>query len=164
MPTPIKCTPCNKGVLQNCDPSAANRGVSCAKNSASLCCSGESPKDESPSVSHHFWPKELKNWPNLFLSATDGPLTLREFISVQSTVIPPQTEHTLMFCKAQLTATWGTLWRWHQSSAIWTLQQKQKAETTPLPPELQQCLKRAKAELLCYGQKWILWGRGWRAF
>lgn len=101
-------------------------------------------------MSRHFWPKELKNWPNLFLSAADA---LRGFIPVQSTVIPPQTELTLMFCKAQLTAKWGKLRRWHQSSAIWTLQQKQKAETTPLPPELQQCLKRAKTELLCLWSK-----------
>lgn len=28
MPTPIKRTLCNKGVLQNCDPPAANRGAS----------------------------------------------------------------------------------------------------------------------------------------
>lgn len=56
----------------------------CSRNSACLCRGGGSPKCESPSVSRHFWPKELRNWPNLFLSAADAPPVLRGFIPVQS--------------------------------------------------------------------------------
>lgn len=64
----------------------------CSKYWASLCCGGGSPKGESPSVSRHFWPKELKNWPNLLLSATDAPPALWGFIPVQFSVILPHSD------------------------------------------------------------------------
>lgn len=66
----------------------------CSENSASFCCGGGSPKGESPSVSHHFWPKELKNWPNLFLSAADASPALRELIPLQSSYPSSHGAHT----------------------------------------------------------------------
>lgn len=119
----------------------------CSRNSACLCVVGD-----LRSVSHPQWAATsgLRNL-GTGLTCSCQRQMHHQHSGVSSPfnpVIPPQTELTLMFCKAQWTAKRGTLWVWHRSSATWTLQQKQKAETTPLPPELQQCLKRAKAELL----------------